>query len=165
MDVVDRRLALVALWAVFAVAAVGVGFGAAGLVSDPLTDSSSQGAVPFAPVGDPPTPSATGPSPASSTPGPSGSTGASPTPDDGAGAGAERRSLSTRGGLVFAVCRLGLVRLSASPAVGWGIDDIDRRFTREARVRFEGSGDDDSRVEVRSSCVGGVPRFVLEDDR
>lgn len=162
---VDRRLALVALWAVFAAAAVGVGFGAAGLVSDPLTDRSAGAAGPVAPVGDLPTPTATGSSSPSSTPGPTGSTDVSPTPDDGAGAGAVRRSLSTRGGLVSAVCRLGLVRLSASPAVGWGIDDIDRRFTREARVRFEGGGEDESRVEVRTSCVGGVPRFVLEDDR
>ncbi|MGZ4590824.1 MAG: hypothetical protein ACXV2I_08555 [Actinomycetes bacterium] len=37
----NRRLALVALWAVFAAASVGVGFGAAGLVGDPFTSAAS----------------------------------------------------------------------------------------------------------------------------
>ncbi|MGZ4610712.1 MAG: hypothetical protein ACXV2H_10695, partial [Actinomycetes bacterium] len=36
----NRRLALVALWAVFAAASVGVGFGAAGLVGDPFTSAA-----------------------------------------------------------------------------------------------------------------------------
>ncbi|MDQ1669973.1 MAG: hypothetical protein QOE40_2034 [Actinomycetota bacterium] len=37
----NRRFALVALWAVFAAASVGVGFGAAGLVGTPFTDVGS----------------------------------------------------------------------------------------------------------------------------
>ncbi len=41
----QRRIALVALWLVFAVAAVGVGFGAANLVDDPYTGSAGGGVL------------------------------------------------------------------------------------------------------------------------
>lgn len=165
----DRRFALVALWAVFAAAAVGVGFAAAGLVSDPLTDASS-GAGPVigaSVTADPSTsPGQASPSPAPSGSGSSGADGSSPPETGGTDrAGAVRRTINTRGGLVSAVCRQGLVRVSAAPTVGWEIEDIERRLRPEARVRFEQSGDRDTRVEVRTSCVGGVPRFVLEDNR
>lgn len=159
---------LVALWALFAAAAVGVGFGAAGLVSDPLTGGTSgQSPVVGASVTPSPSPS---PSSGEASPGPSvptTGTGGQPASGTGGGdaAGAVRRTLNTRGGLVSAVCRQGFVRLSAAPAVGWEIKDIERRLSREARVRFELSGDGDARVEVRASCAGGVPGFVLEDDR
>jgi hypothetical protein len=74
------------------------------------------------------------------------------------------RSLSSRGGLVSATCRDGLVQLSASPAVGWEIEDIDGGRQREARVRFERSDDGDGRVEVRAVCTGAGPQFELDDD-
>lgn len=149
----NRRLALVALWAVFAAAAVGVGFGAAGLVGDPFTTGTT-GTVPA--VDDTPTSD-----PATSSPAPRPSGSATSAPSAG---GPETRTLSTRGGFVSATCRDGLLRLSASPAVGWGIDDLESGEGNEGRVRFEESEDGDDRVDVRASCGGGVPRFAFEDD-
>jgi hypothetical protein len=150
-------VALVALWAGFAAAAVGVGFGAAGLVGDPFTvgTTGSSGAA-QRPAG------ATAPaSPATSSPTATGSTSAVPSPTGQA----VTRTLSTRAGLVSAVCQDGLVRLNASPAVGWGISDLDSDRRREARVRFERTDEDeDGRVEVRATCAAGNPAFALAED-
>jgi len=54
---VSRRVTLVALWAVFAVASVSVGFAAASMVSDPFTDVNSTSEVSdlAGPGGSPPT--------------------------------------------------------------------------------------------------------------
>lgn len=191
-----------ALWAVFAAAAVGVGFGAAGLVGDPFTDgvgeaavtdlsagatpepadsagtalpgsspTSATGSPSGRPTGDPdrggPTGGTDRPAPSGSSPGTtaSGST-TRPTASGTRPAGARTvtRTLATRAGIVSARCRLGLVRLGASPAVGWTIKDIDGGPRRVARVRFEEVAEDGSRVEVRAGCVLGRPRFVLDDD-
>ena len=146
----DRRLALVAVWALFAAAAVGVGFGAAGLVGDPFTDSgvSTGPSQPSAATGTSspaPTTSSAAPSTAASTARPA------------------TRSLTTRGGLVSGTCRDGLVRLSAAPAVGWEIDDIDDDAEHDAKVTFE-RVDGDGKVEVHAGCVSGVPRFSTKDD-
>jgi hypothetical protein len=154
---VDRRFVLVAVWAMFAAAAVGVGFGAAGLVGDPFTDgdvgtAASAGTSPSA------TPSPTGGTPSGSSP-----EGTPGTPSDGEQRDVTR-SVTTRGGLVSGACRDGLVRLSAAPAVGWEIDDLDSGSRTEARVRFERVDDGEGRVEVRAGCSGGVPRFTVEDD-
>jgi len=73
------------------------------------------------------------------------------------------RSLTTRGGLVSGSCTRGLVTISAAPTVGWAIKDVEGGPAQEARVRFEPTGDGDGRVEVRAHCVGGVPRFSVED--
>jgi hypothetical protein len=146
---VDRRLALLAVWALFAAAAVGVGFGAAGLVGDPFTDGEVGTATR--------TTAAPGPSsPAPTTSGAAPSGTASPR--------TASRSLTTRGGLVTGTCRDGLVRLSAAPAVGWEIDDIDDDAGRDAEVRFERVHDGEGRVEVHGRCVGGVPLFTTTDD-
>jgi hypothetical protein len=153
---VDRRVALVAVWALFAAAAVGVGFGAAGLVGDPFTDGD------VGPVTSADTSPADTPSPTSSSPSGSSPQGTPTTSDDD-----QRdltRSVPTRGGLVSGTCRDGLVQLSAAPAVGWEIDDLDSGSRTEARVRFERVDDGDGRVEVRAGCTGGVPRFAVEDD-
>lgn len=152
----DRRLALVALWAAFAAAAVGVGFGAAGLVGDPFSASAPtvSGSATASP-----SPSGSSSPPRATTPQPSRTGGA------GSGDSAVTRTLQTRGGLASATCRSGSVRLSASPAVGWEIKDLDPGPDQEVRVRFEPSEDDNGQVEVRVSCRGGVPRFSLEDDR
>jgi hypothetical protein len=162
---VDRRVALGVLWALFAAASVGVGFGAAGLVSDPFTDSNSD----VIPVSVPATTTATGPS---ETPGesPSASPTGTATPSDPASTGTPAatadetvvRGFSTRAGFVSGSCRAGLVAVSASPAVGWSIDDVDGGRRDEARVRFEHS-DGDGRVEVTAWCERGVPRFSAED--
>ena len=185
----SRRFALVAVWAIFAAAAVGVGFGAAGLVGDPLTgrvsvgDPTAAGTVPADGVSTQPSAGTETPHGSSSAPGvtgePSGSqpsssvppgeiktTTARPAPTRSAGT-ADRvvtRSLSTAGGFVSASCRSGLVRLAASPAVGWEIDRIDRDARREAKVRFERSGDADGDLEVTATCRDGRPRFALDED-
>jgi hypothetical protein len=151
---VDRRAALVVLWAVFAAAAVGVGFAAAGLVGDPFTAATTDvldRSPRTGPAAPPPATTSTTPSPGTSSATASPGGGRPPT-----------RSLNTRAGLVSATCQGGLVRLSASPAVGWGIEDIDADPRPEGRVRFE--RDEDGRVEVRASCAGDVATFTVDDD-
>ena len=147
----DRRLALVAVWALFAAAAVGVGFGAAGLVGDPFTDGEvSTGGVT----------SSAAPSTTSAAPTPT----SSATATTSAGPRAVKRSESTRGGLVTGTCRSGLVTLGAAPSVGWEIDDLDDEPEREAKVKFERVDDGDGEVEVRVRCVDGVPAFSVRED-
>jgi hypothetical protein len=174
----DRRWTLAAVWALFATASVGVGFGAAGLVGDPFGDSG-QGTTltPVFVAG--PTPSAVPTSAAarpSRTPSPGHSTshGASPTTSTSHSPSVARssepaaepavRSVTTRGGYIAASCRRGLVTVSASPAVGWRIDQIDSRPTEEATVKFRQSSGD-GEVEVHATCSGGQARFVVGDDR
>ena len=176
----DRRVALVAVWAVFAAAAVGVGFGAAGLVGDPFDDrldtidsGVSVGRGSGGPSSRPETASTPGtpqPSPSTtSSPGPTRSAGPRGTPTSGPTRSTEptaegtSRTLSTRAGVVSARCRGALVRLAASPSIGWQLESFDDG-DREARVRFEHAGEDGDRVEVRATCVGGRPRFAVEDD-
>jgi len=172
---VRSRLGLVALWALFAAAAVGVGFGAAGLVGDPFTDPGGN-QVTLADAGDQSGAEGTqgtqgaddssSPSPAatSATPAPSRTRTATPsTTGTPATVAPVIRSLTTRGGLVSGSCSRSLVTISAAPSVGWAIKDVDGGPTQEARVRFEPTGDGDGRVEVRAHCVGRVPRFSVED--
>jgi hypothetical protein len=167
---VRSRLGLVTLWALFAAASVGVGFGAAGLVGDPFSDPGGD-QVTLADAADagssspPPPPAPSGSASASSSapaPGRTGSPRASATATPAAAAPVVR-SLTTRGGLVSGSCTRGHVTVSAAPTVGWAIEDVDGGPAPEARVRFERTGDGDGRVEVRARCVGGVPRFSVED--
>ena len=140
------------MWALFAAAAVGVGFAAAGLVGDPFTDGGvSTGGV-------------TTSSPPSSTTSAAPTPTSSPTATTSAGPKAVRRSESTRGGLVTGTCRGGLVTLGAAPSVGWEIDDLDDEPEREAKVKFERVDDGDGEVEVRVRCVDGVPTFSVRED-
>jgi hypothetical protein len=156
-------VALGVLWALFAAASVGVGFGAAGLVSDPFTDSGSD----IGPVAVPATSSSTGTTAGES---PSASPSGTATPSDRASSGSPAatagetvvRGFSTRAGFVSGSCRAGLVAVSASPAVGWSLDDVDGGRRDQARVRFEHS-DGEGRVEVTAWCERGVPRFSAED--
>jgi hypothetical protein len=146
----DRRLALVAVWAVFAAAAVGVGFGAAGLVGDPFTDSG----VSTDAVTSSATPSTRSAAPTTSSAAPATTAGPRPVKD----------SVSTRGGLVTGTCSGGLVTLGAAPSVGWAIDDLDDEPEREAKAKFERVDDGSGEVEVRARCVGGVPTFSVDGD-
>jgi hypothetical protein len=192
----DRRLALVALWAVFAAASVGVGFAAAGLVGDPFTDPQTAGVSAAtaqsasAPVSSaapettatsgserprhrthPKSPTAT--SRATSRPASSGSSGgtatARPRPSATSKAGsattsdATRRTITTRAGLVSGTCRSGLVSLSASPAVGWSIDEISGGRREEGKVKFRRTGDGEGELEVHARCSGGGPTFEQDD--
>jgi hypothetical protein len=153
----DRRWALAAVWALFAAASVGVGFAAAGLVGDPFSDpaGTTVGAAP---------PSA-GPTSGTASPRPTGSSVSSPRPT-GTGAATDPEptvhSVTTRGGFVAGSCRAGLVTVSASPAIGWQIDDVDGGQVVDARVRFEASGGD-GRVEVHSWCSDGTAKFSVDD--
>ncbi|MCY7372738.1 MAG: hypothetical protein LH461_03435 [Spirochaetaceae bacterium] len=182
----DKRIALVTLWAAFAVAAVGVGFGAAGLVGGPFSDgvadaaSAGQSQLPTSTststAGTPaPSPSS---SPAASTgsaspgttedPGPVSTREATRTGDSATStrpvpARSVTRSITTRGGLVSASCRSDLAQVSGSPALGWEIEDIDGEARRVSLVRFE-RPDADGRVEVEATCARGAPRFSLDDD-
>ncbi len=133
-----RRPALLTLlWALFAAAAIGVGFGAAGLVGNPFTGT----------VGD----TLAGQQPTSSV----GSTpGSSPSPS--------MVTRVTRGGQVTATCVGGLVSIGASPAMNWQVDRIDQGRLTIAGLEFTRSGKD-GKVEVSVRCVGGVPRFTPGD--
>ncbi len=204
----QRRVLLVALWLVFATAAVGVGFGAANLVGDPYADAQGGGGsvaitqqdtsapqvepgstgslASTSPSASPkksgrkPSPTAApratrrsssptatsqqSPKPRSSTsaarPGGGGATGSTA---GGGGGSTSQRSLSTRGGLVTAGCRDGLVSLGASPAVGWSIDEISQGRVEEAKVKFRRTGGGEGEIEVHATCVSGTPRFQLDD--
>lgn len=159
------RLGLVALWALFAAASVGVGFVAAGLVGDPFTDPGGN-QVTLADAGDPGgagDSSSPSPSASSTTPAPSRKTTATPSTSGTPDAAPVVRSITTRGGLVSGSCTHGRVTVSAAPSVGWEIKDLDGGPAEEARVRFERTHDGDGRVELRARCVGGVPRFSVED--
>jgi hypothetical protein len=182
----DRRWTLAAVWALFAAASVGVGFGAAGLAGDPFGDSGQDSALtPVFVAGPTPSSATTRASSAhqpSRTPSSGHSTShdaspvktASPTRSASHGpSGADSsepvaepavRSVTTRGGYVAGSCRRGLVTVSASPAVGWRIDQIDRSPTEEATVKFRQSSGD-GEVEVHATCSGGEARFVVGDDR
>ena len=155
----DRRWALAAVWALFAAASVGVGFAAAGLVGDPFSDPAGVTAAAAPP--------APGSRPTSSTasPRPTGSSASSPRPTR-TGVSADPvptvHSVTTRGGFVAGSCRAGLVTVSASPAIGWQIDDVDGGQVVDARVRFEATGGD-GRVEVHSWCSGGAAKFSVDD--
>jgi hypothetical protein len=178
----DRRWTLAGVWALFAAASVGVGFGAAGLVGDPLSDPGRGTAPsPVLVAGPPPlaVTSAAVPRP-SRTPTPGHSTshgtsqstsqpsgtghGSSATGGPGPGTEPAVRSVTTRGGYVAGSCRGGLVTVSASPAVGWRISEIDNRPTEEATVKFRQSSGD-GEVEVHARCTGGEARFEVGDDR
>jgi hypothetical protein len=155
----DRRWALAAVWALFAAASVGVGFAAAGLVGDPFSDPAGVTAAAAPP--------AAGSRPTSSTasPRPTDSSVSSPRPT-GSGQATDPEptvhSVTTRGGFVAGSCRAGLVTVSASPAIGWQIDDVDGGQVTDARVRFEATSGD-GRVEVHSWCSGGTAKFSIDD--
>ena len=155
----DRRWALAGVWALFAAASVGVGFAAAGLVGDPFSDPA--GAAAAAP------PPAAGDRPTSGSPSPrsTGSSVSSPRPTgagDPSGPAPTVHSVTTRGGFVAGSCRTGLVTVSASPAIGWQIKDVDHGQVADARVRFEATGGD-GRVEVHGWCSGDTATFSVDD--
>jgi hypothetical protein len=155
----DRRWALAAVWALFAAASVGVGFAAAGLVGDPFSDPTGVSAAA------PPPSASSRPTSGTASPRPTGSSVSSPRPTgSGQATGPEPtvHSVTTRGGFVAGSCRAGLVTVSASPAIGWQIDDVDGGQVVDARVRFEATGGD-GRVEVHSWCSGGAAKFSVDD--
>ena len=155
----DRRWALAGVWALFAAASVGVGFAAAGLVGDPFSDPAGVAAAA-------PPPAAGGRSTSGTpTPGPTGSPVSSPRRSrtgDATSPEPTVHSVTTRGGFVAGSCRAGLVTVSASPAIGWQIEDVDHGQVADARVRFEATGGD-GRVEVHGWCSGDTAKFSVDD--
>lgn len=173
-----RRVTLVALWAVFAVASVSVGFAAASMVSDPFTDVDTTSDVSdlAGPGGSPVTepdgaasgdPTGTS-SPATGKPKPSdtpsgGPPSAGTTKPPNNSPATVKRGISTRGGYVSATCRDGLVSVGAAPAVYWKVDSRTTGRVRTARVRLEPAHDaNGERVEVTATCPGGTPAFTTE---
>jgi hypothetical protein len=150
-----RVLLLAALWLVFAVASVGVGFTAAGLIEGPLATVAGPRAVAAAAT----TPAtAKGPSATASAAGPlpSGAT----------------RGIATAGGYVSGVCEGGLIRLSASPEPGWELVELSNSDTeddpdglRGGDVEFEQAGAGTGAVSVEAWCSDGIPTFVVEADQ
>jgi hypothetical protein len=184
---VSRRVTLFALWAVFAVASVSVGFAAAGLVSDPFTDASSSvadvpgpgnGLATAPDDGGTTSPPGNGSASPSTSPrstrsaGPSTPSTASPSstatkpgtsPTTKAPSATVKRGISTRGGYVSATCRDGLVSVGAAPAVWWEVDSMTGGRVRSARVRLQPSHDaNGERVEVTATCQSGTPAFTTE---
>jgi hypothetical protein len=179
---VPRRVTLVALWVVFAVASVSVGFAAAGLVSDPITDVGSStdvsslagpGETPVnepVPAGDQATGTAT-PStktPAAGTPTeapsrPGATRSAHPTKPARTTSSASsivKGGLPTQGGYVSGTCQGGLVSVGVAPAVYWHVASITPGRVRTAFVRLEPAQDArGERVDVSASCRGGNPVF------
>jgi hypothetical protein len=153
---VPRRVTLFALWAVFAVASVSVGFAAASVVSDPFTDVSTTSDVPdLAEPGDSPV----------TEPGAAASTSPSthkPTPTTTPGnSSTVKRGISTRGGYVSATCRGGLVSVGAAPSVYWQVESYTPGRLQTGRVRLQPAHDaNGERVEVTASCPGGTPAFT-----
>jgi hypothetical protein len=158
---VTKPYALVVLWAVFAAAAVGVGFAAAGLVSAPFEQQTAGAGVP---VGGPSiSPSSSPPTADPGSASPSGSPSASPSPRATRSSSSQPRGITTRGGWVQGRCNGGLVTLSVSPAVGWELHERSTGANPTGTARFEetsGSGE----VRVSASCVAGTPRFSVTEE-
>jgi uncharacterized membrane protein YgcG len=92
------------------------------------------------------------PSPASSSPAPP----AQSTPAETTG------SQSTSGGMVYATCSAGLVRMTSTPKLGYVADDLAAGPARSAWVTFKSGS---AEVHVTVSCTGGKPAFrVTADD-
>jgi hypothetical protein len=165
---VPKSVTLTALWVVFAVASVSVGFAAASVVGDPFTDvGATSEAAGLAdpgnqPVTEPDPTNTTDPtSPASHTATPSKTPSGSTK--SASGSATVKRGIPTRGGYVSATCRGGLVSVGAAPAVWWQVESLTPGRVQTARVRLEPSHDaNGERVEVTASCRGGIPTFIPE---
>jgi hypothetical protein len=132
----NRTLLLGAAWTASAGAAVGLGFLAVSLV-----DASASPVVQPVSSRAPESADATSSRPPAVSPAPSG-------------------EQATPGGTVFATCAGGTAVpvLAGAPAAGWWPDDSQDpgKFEFKSATRS---------IEVRASCVGGTPRFVVEGPR
>lgn len=173
-----RTLALLAVWIVFAVTAVGVGFAASGFIDQPFAAAAGV-AVPeeASPTGGaatnpttartgpstPPTPTATPPSsggrPTPTAPTPVRPTGSTPPAP---GSSTTTRSVNTEAGYVGARCTRGLVTVSASPAPGWQLNGISAPGQDEGEVEFEQSGDGEASIEVTALCGVSGPTLTVQ---
>ena len=162
-----RRLATAGGWLACTVAATAVGIlaveaigsGIAGTGTEPLSMHEVEQQLSAAPPM--PSPSGsnpTGPNPTDSDSGPSPT--ASPT---GTTTVSGKRVFGTKGGSVVARCigdRAELV--SWSPAQGYQTDDLERGPGSSAGIQFE---TDDLEINVKITCVNGVPRSHVTTER
>jgi hypothetical protein len=171
MATLRRVLVSVAAWTVGAVAAAGVGLLALSLIGDgmstrtgqPLTPDAVAREVSSAPV--PTTPSAASPGRGapSAAVSPAGATSSRiPAPAEAPAARPTERLFTTSGGTAIVRCtgtRAYLVSWSPNP--GFGFDNVERGPTDRVRVRFRSH---DQKVDLRATCVGGVPQQRVSND-
>jgi hypothetical protein len=169
--------ASVMAWTVGAMAAVGVGLLALSLIGDGLSTKTGQPLTPDAVAREAssaratPTPSEVSPrqaapSASASSPGAPASripastqSAASPAP----AARSTDRLVTTSGGTAIVRCtESGAYLVSWSPNAGYRFDNVERGPADRVRVRFRS---DDHKVELRATCVRGVPEPRIEDDR
>ena len=131
--------------------------------SGPSGPRSSSGTPNSGPTQPAPTSAGAGPGPG---PGPSSppnnppSSSAPPPPKPTQDSGV-RRSWQGSAGVVTVECRGATISLKgAQPNSGWSIE-INERGPEEVRIDFE-SNDGDRRTRVQSECVGGTPRFDVD---
>jgi hypothetical protein len=162
---VRRVLVSVVAWTVGAVAAAGVGLLALSLIGDGLSTKTGQPLTPdtvareasAAPA--PPTPSESSAlqvAPSASVSSPRVTASTIPAPIESAAARPTDRVFTTSGGSAIVRCtgsRAFLV--SWSPNQGYSFDNVERGPGDRVRVRFRS---DDNKVDLRATCVGGVPQ-------
>jgi hypothetical protein len=145
-----RTVALGTVWTASAAAAVGLGFLAVSLVDA----SASPGTTPVA-LTTSAAPSASAPSTSSDDGSSSSSSSSSSTAPPPAASPGEQ---ATVGGTVYAACDTGAPVLASAPAPGWWLDDSND----PGEVEFKNGT---LKVEVKISCAGGAPQFVVEGPR
>jgi hypothetical protein len=151
-----RTLTLGAAWTASAAAAIGLGFLAVSLVdasaspgsqpADLSTGLSSTGAA-----------SSSTPATAADVTAADVTAADDAAADDAAGPAATVEQV-TAGGTVYAGCDAGLPVLAGAPALGWSVDDS----SAPGQVEFRSGSQS---IEVRVTCVGGVPQFSVEGPR
>jgi hypothetical protein len=162
-------------WIVGAVIAAGVGLLALSLIGDGLSTTTGRPLTPDAvareasAVPAPPTLSESSPpqvAPLASASSPGGTPSKIPAATEPAAppAPATRptdRVLTTSGGTAIVRCTGSLAYLvSWSPNQGYGFDNVERGPGDRVRVRFRS---DDNKVDLRATCVGGVPEPRIGD--
>ncbi|QDP95967.1 hypothetical protein FOE78_08690 [Microlunatus elymi] len=122
--------------AVGALAVEAIGSGIAGTGAEPLSMAEIEQQLATAPAAASPIPSRT------------------PSPGEGASSDVSQ-VIGTDGGTVLARCSDGLAELiNWSPRQGYETDDVRRGPATVANIQFE---TDDLEINVRVSCVSGVP--------
>lgn len=184
-----RTLALLAVWIVFAVTAVGVGFAASGFIDQPFAAAAGvavpEEASPAGGAATNPTTAATPPTtlrtptqtppqtpprtPTPTTPTPTTTPRTTTRPSSGGrptatapGSPTTTRSVNTEAGYVGARCTRGLVTVSASPAPGWQLNGISAPGQDEGEVEFEQSGDGEASIEITALCGVSGPTLTVQ---
>jgi hypothetical protein len=84
-----------------------------------------------------------------------------PAPTESVAARPTDRVFTTSGGTAIVRCTGSRAYLvSWSPNQGYGFDNVERGPGDRVRVRFRS---DDNKVDLRATCVGGVPQPRIDD--